>query len=802
MDRRNFNGNWIFYSKENPENKIQVRLPHDAMQTEERIPNLKNGALVGFYPGGDYYYEKNLFGEKELENKTVILDFGGVFMDSHVYLNGVEVGGHVYGYSNFYVDLTDKVKIGEDNLIQVFAHNSQVPNSRWYSGSGIYCPVYLLIGNREHINCEGVRITTESCEPAVIKVEVEGRWKNNVKIKTEILWEKQVVAYGEGVSIKITIPDANLWDEFHPNLYSYRVRLQRNGEDIDTAEGTFGIRSLEWNSSQGLVVNGKSVKLRGACIHHDNGILGAVENKAVALRKIRRLKEGGFNAVRGAHNPRTREILEACDELGMYVMEEFFDGWYTSGVYGYALYFEKEWEQDVELAVRKCYNHPSVVLYSIGNEVSETADEKGIETAKKIVSRVHSLDTSRPVTMGVNLMMNVMYRKGVKLGGQADNTLSIDDVVDPKATGTGMAMDGSVLFNFMISLFAAGPFIKAMSKPRRSDGPIKGICEVLDIAGYNYGEESYKKHHEMYPERIMLGTETKALNLKKRMKLVNTLPSVIGDFVWTGWDYLGECGLGIIDYNKNTGGFTKPFPVITAGCGLYDIIGHRETMAYDMAIAWGQYDKPFISVSHPKHAKDRMIKSMYRTTDAIDCWTFPGYEGVKTMVRIAGTGKKTELFLNGKSCGKKKLKDYHAFFNIPYVPGEIKAVTYDENGKKIAENNLITARKETCISVWPDRWKLAAGGDDMCFLEAAFTDKDGIYKPLEEKIYVKVEGAAILMAVGSGNPRTVEKYTGDSFTTYNGRMAAVIRSLDRAGEIRVTFSASGYQEKQIILEAV
>ena len=330
MKRESFNGGWIFYTKENPEEKTAVRLPHDAMQYEERIPKLKNGPLVAFYPGGDYYYEKEFYGDPSYEDQTVMLDFGGIFMDSHVYLNGEEVGGHVYGYSNFYVDLTDKLRIGERNLLKVYVHNSQTPNSRWYSGSGIYRPVYLISGDREHICPDGVKVITKEYDPALLEVSVEHTGREDVQVLTEILWANLTVASGHGAVCEIPVPDAKLWDAEHPNLYTVRVSLMRKDKVIDVQEQRFGIRKIQWDASYGLKINGQVVKLRGACIHHDNGILGAAEYKEAALRRIRRLKEGGFNAIRGAHDPRSREVLEACDEIGMYVMEESFDVWYGS----------------------------------------------------------------------------------------------------------------------------------------------------------------------------------------------------------------------------------------------------------------------------------------------------------------------------------------------------------------------------------------------------------------------------------------------------------------------------------------
>lgn len=804
MERRRFNKGWTFYSKESPETKIPVTLPHDAMQLEDRIPRLVNGPLVAFYPGGDYYYEKTLHAGDEFEDKTVMLDFGGVFMDSHVYLNGEEVGGHVYGYSNFYVDLTGKLRIGEDNQILVYVHNSQTPNSRWYSGSGIYRPVHLIVASKEHVKEDGVKVVTKSYNPAILEVTVESTGGEDTEIVTDILWEGKIVASGTGRHCEIQVPNARLWDAEHPNLYTIEVRLLKSGQVIDTDAQRFGIRKIEWGGRFGLKINGKMVKLRGVCIHHDNGPLGAKEYKESALRRIRRLKEGGFNAIRGAHDPRSREVLEACDELGMYVMEEAFDVWFAStGVYGYALHFEKEWKKDLTAMVRKCFNHPCVVMYSIGNEIAETASAKGVKYARKMVEVCHQLDDSRPVTCGVNLMLNTLYAKGVTLSANGDKReMSLDDAVNPKACGPDTEQNGSVMINTLVGLLKG--LMVIVNNPFVTNKPTKGIFGALDIAGYNYGQLSYRLHHKWYPDRVIVGSETNPMDQKQRIDLTRKLPHVIGDFYWTGWDYLGECGVGVIDYNKNTGGYSKPYPCIAAGCGLYDIIGHRDTMAYDLAIAWGVEKKPHIAVSHPKHAKDKMIAAIYRMTDGIDSWSFDGYEGVKTTVRVASVGKWVEVFVNGKSKGKKRLKDYVATFKVPYEKGVITAVSYDRNGAEIARNSLRSASGGTQIHVLCEKGYLKADGEDVVYFDVSLGDKDGIVRPLEKKVFVKVEGEGELLAVGSGAHKTEERYVADAFTTCNGRMIAVVRSKGGTGDIKVRFSCEGceeIEERQVVIEA-
>ncbi len=800
MKRESFNHGWIFYTVGNESEKREVTLPFDGMLMEKRNPLLQNGSLLAFFPGNNYVYEKTLFGDERFKDSCVILDFGGSYMDTKVYLNGEEVGGCYYGYSNFFVDITGKLKIGEDNLIRVTVHNAQRPNGRWYTGGGLYRPVHILTGNKEHIVPDGTKIITRSLYPATLEVTVECEKEADTEVVTDILWNGEVVASGKGENTKITVPDAKLWSAETPNLYEARITLKKGDGVIDETTQKIGIRTLKWNAKEGFLVNGVSTKLRGVCVHQDNGMLGMNEYKEAEIRRVRRLKEGGFNAIRGSHDPRSREFLEACDELGMYVMEEGFDVWFeAAGQYGYGFHFEKEWRKDLTTMIRKAVNHPSVVIYSIGNEIAETASEKGIEIGRAMTELCHSLDDSRPVTLGVNLMLNVMYAKNIKISPTGQK-ISDTDPDCPNVSAESTQKGGSVLVNTMVSVI--GIFMNMLTSPKNSDKPIKGICDVLDIAGYNYGLNSYAGHHEKYPDRIIVGSETNPMDNPQRIAFTRNAPYVVGDFYWTGWDYLGECGVGVIDYNKNTGGYSKPYPCIVAGCGLYDIAGHRDTMAYDLAIAWGEYNKPFIAVSHPKHAKDKMIPAMYRKTDGINSWSFDGYEGTKTTVRVASVGKSVEVLVNGKSYGKKKLKDLIANFKVPYEKGEITAISYDENGKEMARDTLYSAESDTKINVLCEKEALRAGGEDIVYFDVSLGDKNGIVKPLEERIEVKVEGAGELLAVGSGAPRTEESYLGTGFTTWNGRMVAVVRSAKNKGKVKVTFSSTKYGKETYEIEAL
>ena len=800
MKRISMNAGWTYYRKGQEAVATIVNLPHDAMQFEERIPRLKNGSFTGYYPGGDYIYTRNLFGKEEYASNTVMLEFEGIYMDSTVYLNDEPVGGRFYGYSNFTVDLTGKIRIGQDNEIKVFVHNSRVPNARWYSGAGIYRPVKLIVGNPEHIDLDGVKIVTKSIDPAVIEVTVQASTAQAAEIRTEICCDGKVVAACAGAKCEVTIPDAKLWDVDHPHLYRAHVWLVRGGEILDEVEERFGIRKIEWNAREGLTINGSSVKLRGGCVHHDNGVLGACAFEAAEYRKARILKEAGYNAIRSAHQPISKSLLNACDELGLYIMDEAFDTWQMNvGLYDYALAFDEDWEKDITAMVLKDLNHPSVIMYSIGNEVVDTAHDSGAELAGKMTRLIHSLDSTRPVTVCPNLIMNTLELRGraPKLTDQKE--FHREDVTNPLSEENDSKVAGSVWINLFIA--AAPILMKLLVTPKASDKATSAAYANVDIAGYNYGHNVYLKHLEMHPERIIVGSETRPPAIARNWALVERDPRIIGDFMWTAMEYLGESGAGVTDYQKQSGKFFKPYPVISSGCGAIDLIGFRDTFAYLAAIVWGLEDQPYIGVRPVNHSGEKAYFSMYRTTDAVNSWSWEGCEGRKAKIEVYSRGYAIELIQDGKSLGKKRLKDFVARFETTYRPGTLEAVSSDKTGKALGRSWLKTASAETILTVMPEKSVLKANGEDLAFIPVHITDRAGIVKMLQDKtIHVRVEGAGTLQAIGSGAHRTTESYTGTCFTTHHGRMLAVVRSGFEPGDIKVIFSADGLAEQVVAIK--
>ena len=389
MKRKDFNKNWDF-RRQGEETHRLVHLPHDAQITEKRDSEGAGGGAHGYFPGGIYEYEKNFFVPEDWKEKTVSILFEGVYKNASVYVNGTLAGEHRYGYTPFVISLNGHLQYNKNNCIKVVADNSKLPNSRWYTGGGIYRPVHLLIGNQKHIDWQGVKITTLSYEPARILVETKA---DAGELTVEIMKSGEVLASGKGAAVELEIPGAVLWSEDTPYLYECRVTLSDESGMQDQVTETFGIRKIEW-SNQGLLVNGKETLLRGGCVHHDNGILGAACYEKSEDRRVRIMKEAGFNAIRSSHNPASEAMLRACDKYGMYVMDETFDMWYNrKNPYDYGCDFESCWEEDTRAMVERDYNHPSVLMYSIGNEVAEPYEQKGIDAGKKQIDLIHSLDT-------------------------------------------------------------------------------------------------------------------------------------------------------------------------------------------------------------------------------------------------------------------------------------------------------------------------------------------------------------------------------------------------------------------------
>ena len=771
MKQTDFNKDWLF-DRQGGE-KIPVQLPHDAMIHETRDPVSPGGGGHGYFPGGVYVYEKTFHAPMEWKDQTVSLLFEGVYKNSTVTVNGTAAGGQPYGYTPFTVCLDGLLHYGGENTVTVTADNSQLPNSRWYSGSGIYRPVSLLSGGKSHIKWQGVKITTLSYEPAKIRVETDAV---GGEIAVEILNGADIITSGNGASCELDIPNAKLWSDEAPNLYACRVTLRENGQVVDEVTEHFGIRVVEW-SPKGLLINGKEILLRGGCVHHDSGILGAVTYAKSEERRVRIMKENGFNAIRSSHNPASRALLDACDKYGMYLMDETFDMWYNrKNKFDYGLDFHDWWESDTRAMVERDYNHPSVILYSIGNEVAEPCEEKGVKAGQAQIDLIHGLDATRPVTCGVNLMILGRAAKGH--GIYQDGELST--VKKEQKPQKVKEQNASLMFNIIAS-FTGTSMNKGGNSPK-VDTIASPFVDSLDIAGYNYGSGRYPLEEKQHPDRIIFGSETFPQDICKNWEMVKKYPYLVGDFMWTAWDYLGESGLGAWSY---TGGmpFNRPYPWLLAGTGVIDILGIPDASCKYAATVWGLTDRPVIGVRPMNHPGVRVSKSTWRGTNAIESWAWSGCGGNKAEIEVYAQADSVELLLNGKSLGRKKLKEYKAMFRTKYAPGMLEAVAHDESGRELSRSELRSADGKLHIQAQPEEKSVSAG--EIVYVPIALAGENGIVESNnDQKLTVTVENGELL-AFGSANPCTEERYDTGSFTTYYGRALAIIRAKER-GTVTIT----------------
>lgn len=759
MEKRYFNDEWSFRTP--GKEWIRVTLPHDAQLLDKRDPKSPGGGGHGYFVGNVYEYEKRFMVPAEWRDKHIEILFEGVYRNSTVRLNGKEICQHKYGYTQFTVSLDEHLKYGEENVLSLIADNSKLPNSRWYTGGGIYRPVSLLVANKKHIKFQGVRISTISINPAEINVQTDAPGGD---IEIEILKDGILVTKASGKDVNIKIPDVKLWSDQTPELYEARIMLKENDKIIDEVTEQFGIRKLEW-SNKGLFVNGQNTLLRGGCVHHDNGILGAASYKESEFRRVRIMKEQGFNAIRVSHNPAATAMLEACDYYGMYVMDETFDMWFARKTkFDYGCDFNECWRDDVRAMVDNDYNHPSVIMYSIGNEISEPGKPEGVAVGNEIIEFIKSLDSTRAVTGGMNLMLMSKYAKGK---GQYDNVDEEQNISGQAASKD--AKNGSLLFNTMASFI--GPGMNKAGNSDKADKITSPILDALDIAGYNYANGRYPMEGTKHPDRVIVGSETFPYEIGKNWEMVKKYPYLIGDFMWAGWDYLGEAGIGAWSY---TGGmpFNRPYPWLLGGPGVIDILGNPDASCGLAKVVWGLRNKPVIGVRPVNHPGVRVSKSVWRGTNAIESWSWSGCVGNKAEIDIFADADTVELMVNGKSIGKKKIKDYKTLFKTKYEPGNIVAIAYDVSGTEISRSKLVTADSAKLV-IKPEKDSYKSG--DIAYININIEDANGIVESNDDRMLTVTVAGGELLGFGSANPCTENDFVSGAYGTYYGRSLAVVR---------------------------
>lgn len=761
MNVINMNEKWTFRKIDTNLSQI-VTLPFDAMFHEQRnMHNLskKNGA---WFAGGDYVFEKEIFFDETYRNKKVYLEFESVYHNSVIYFNDKKIYERPYGYTNFFIEIQDYILMNQDNKIKVIAHNSDQPNSRWYAGGGILRPVNLHVFNKKHILLNSIKVTTLDHLTKSFNVEFEtshqGRATIQIANNDEIIYEvtTEVDLF---FNQDFVVSQLELWSAEDPNIYQVIISFEGDVQKVN-----FGLRTISYNTTEGFLINGNRVILKGACIHHDNGILGAVAHPYAEYRKVKILKDSGYNAIRSAHNPSSKSLIDACDKLGMYLLDEYVDMWYIHKTpYDYASYMKDWWQQDLIDMIQKDYNHPSVIMYSIGNEVAETSQQRGIDLTEQMTKFIHLYD-QRPVTCGINVFFNYLFSLGFGVYS--------DDKAKKQTKNKKHKSVGSEFFNDLAGLFG-DKTMKIGAWMQGSDRKTKDAFSKLDIAGYNYGILRYKKDIKKYPNRMILGTETFCKDASKFYEIAKKNPTIVGDFVWAGMDYIGEVGIGSWEYKDYAPSFDHGPGWITAGSGRIDLNGFENAeMAYTR-VAF-DLDQIRMAVVPVKYYKEKHSPSAWKLSNAIESWSWHGCENNKTSVEVYTKAHSVALFVNSQKITSKKVPSGNIVkFKVKYQPGTITAIGFDKQKNELFRTNLTTAEKETQISLHPFEESITV--DDLCYVKIQITDKNNVLKPLEkEKIQIKVDNGE-LIALGHACPFNDEGYHSDTTSTYYGQALAIIK---------------------------
>lgn len=794
-----FTADWTFH-REGDLAGSTVRLPHDAMIGETRTATGGTDNHGGYFPGGRYVYRKRWTAPEDADHRSYKLSFEGVYGITYVVVNGTEMARSNSPYRRFDAPLGD-LKPGTEALIEVHVDNSSVPNSRWYTGSGIYRPVWLYSLTDSRIAEDGVRIVTRDIRTdqgsSDASVQVSVRLDGPAAIGSTVVLDihrggqrvlrEERVASGGIVVFDTVIHGAALWSAEEPNLYEVSVMMGVDGEPIDEYRTRTGLRMIDVDSSRGLRINGQEVLLRGTAVHHDNGILGAATFDAAEWRRARILKEAGFNAVRSAHNPLSRAFLDACDTLGLYVMDELTDVWFRRKTpHDGAPQFHESWADDAAAMISEDRNRPSVIMYSIGNEIAESAAPSGIRVAQQITAYFHAADATRPTTIAVNPLLAMMASR--------DKSTSSNEVAPPErkpATSTAANQMAARIGRMMV----------LASMLPAADRATRGVFDAVDIAGYNYGYAAYPRARRRYPDRVIVGTESMPGDLPAIWKRVTSTPGVIGDFSWTGWDYLGEVGLGYWSYGTEPGGIAKPYPGILAGCGIFDITGAPTGTLSLVQAVWNVTEAPGIAVRPLDRVGQRPNKTPWLSTDAVPSWSWGRHSGTAE-IEVYSAGDHIELQLNGRSLGRRRAgrkTNYKTRFAVPYEPGELTAIAYTA-GAEIGRRTLRSARNvDLRLRAEIDELH---GPDDLAFVWIELADADGIVDfGSEDEVTVHVSGPATLAALGSAAPTSDRSYLDDSHPTYRGRALAIVRPTGLGGEITIRATSRQHGVASLILQA-
>ena len=751
----------------------ELTIPHDwniephPVQNDKYIgpftKGTKDSTSTGNIDGGTGWYRKYFTVEKNDAGKVFYLCFDGVSVQSDVWVNGHHLGFHPNGYTPFNYNLTQYLNLpGTKNVIAIKTVNTG-DNSRWYPGAGLYRHIWLSVSELVYIEPFGVFITTPKVDATQSEVNVNVTIRNDSEVETDIvtrvtLFNKsgQVVAFSESSencfpqnnitsSLSLMVNNPNLWSPDTPTLYTAEIKTFLGEKASDIQYVKFGIRSIDFSVENGLLLNGKRTILKGACIHHDNGLLGSATFDKAEFRRVEILKKNGFNAIRTAHNLPSSQFLDACDSIGMLVLDEVFDMWVVPKRQNdYHLYFEEWSDRDMASMVLRDRNHPSVIMWSIGNELPERSDSVGFAIAKRLYEVAKTFDTTRPVTQAITSYGRI---------------------------------------------------------PKEHWDSTAPAFAMSDVASYNYLWKHYERDHGLYPERIMMSSESTATDAFINWRMANEKSYVLGDFIWTGMDYIGEVGIGNARYDKPDGGHNavKPWPWYLSWCGDIDISGNKKPQSYYRDVVWSESDLEILVHTPASEGKVELV-TKWGWPDEFPHWNWPDCENVPLPVNVYANFDTVRLLHNGNLIGEKAITredKLTATFMVAYQPGELTAVGI-RNGKEVLSKSLITAGKPAKIRLVPEQSVVRANLNDLAYVQIEVLDDTGRLVPdAEVKIQLSFKGPGKLIACGNASPYDLESFNNPNLKSFRGRALAILQPGDKQGIMTLKVKAEGMQDEEV-----